>query len=61
MDAILELTDKMNKKRLPVAEQVKLAEGEVWSGGVEDTEQMGCLYGPDLEVVVREWVEGLRG
>lgn len=50
----------MNKKRLPLGEQRKLAKGAVWSGRVEDTEQIGWLYGPDLEVVVKKWVEGRR-
>ena len=60
VDRILALTKAMNNKRLPLIEQQKLPEGEVWSGGVEDTEQMGWLYEPDLEVVVAKWVEGQR-
>ena len=42
----------MNNKRLPLAEQEKLVEGEVWNGRVEDTKQMAWLYGPDLGVVM---------
>ena len=58
VDKILDLTTAMNNKRLPLVEQRELPEGEVWSGGVEDREQMAWLYGVDLEGVVREWVEG---
>ena len=60
VDGILALTKAMNNKRLPLVEQQKLPKGEVWSGAVEDAGQMGWLYGPDLEVVVAEWVEGQR-
>ncbi len=60
VDGILDLTKAMNNKRLPLAEQRKLPKGHVWSGSVEDTEQMGWLYGPDLEDVVGKWVEGQR-
>lgn len=60
VDRILDLTKAMNNKRLPLAEQQKLPKGEVWRGSMEDTEQMGWLYGPDLEEVVVEWVEGQR-
>lgn len=38
VDRILDLTNAMNNKRLPLAEQEKLVEGEVWSARVEDTE-----------------------
>ncbi|CAF9934529.1 hypothetical protein IMSHALPRED_009743 [Imshaugia aleurites] len=60
VDGILDLTRAMNNKRLPLAEQQRLPKGAVWSGGVEDTEQMGWLYGPRLEDVVAEWVRGQR-
>ena len=60
VDGILDLTRAMNNKRLPLAEQQRLPKGDVWSGGVEDTEQMGWLYGPRLEDVVAEWVRGQR-
>ena len=60
VDRILDLTKAMNNKRLPLAEQQKLPKGEVWSGRLEDTEQMGWLYGSDLEGVVGNWVEGQR-
>lgn len=60
VDRILDLTKAMNNKRLPLAEQQKLSKGDVWSGKVEDTEQMGWLYGPNLEEVVMKWVEGQR-
>ena len=61
VDTILDLTRAMNNKRLPLAEQQRLPKGDVWSGGVEDTEQMGWLYEPDLEDVVVKWVQGQRG
>lgn len=54
VDRILDLTKAMNNKRLPVVEQKKLPKGDVWSGTVEDTEQMGWLYQPALEDVVAE-------
>ena len=60
VDRILDLTTAMNNKRLPLAEQQRLPKGAVWSGGVEDTEQMGWLYEPDLEDVVLKWVQGQR-
>ena len=60
VDGILALTKAMNNKRLPLIEQQKLPKGEVWSGGMEDTEQMRWLYEADLEVVVAKWVEGQR-
>ena len=60
VDEILDLTKAMNNKRLPLAEQQRLPKADVWSGRVEDTEQMGWLYGPDLEDVVVKWVEGQR-
>ncbi|KAL9076918.1 MAG: hypothetical protein Q9161_000551 [Pseudevernia consocians] len=60
VDGILDLTKAMNNKRLPLAEQQRLPKADVWSGRVEDTEQMGWLYGPDLEDVVVKWVEGQR-
>ena len=60
VDGILDLTKAMNNKRLPPAEQQRLPKGDVWSGRVEDTEQMGWLYRPDLEDVVVKWVEGQR-
>ncbi|MCJ1279918.1 hypothetical protein MMC21_007742 [Puttea exsequens] len=52
VDGILDLTRRMNNKRLPLVEQEKLGEGEVWSGTKDDTEQVAWLYGVDLEKVV---------
>ena len=49
VDRILDLTRRMNNKRLPLEEQSKLGEGEVWSGTKEDTQQMAWLYGVDLD------------
>ena len=60
VDGILELTRRMNNKRLPLAEQQKLPPGELWTGRLEDTEQMSWLFAPDLEVVVGKWVEEQR-
>ena len=58
VDRIVDLTSAMNNKRLPLAEQQKLPKGAVWSGRVEDTDQMRWLYEPDLETVVATWVRG---
>lgn len=52
VDRILDLTRKMNNKRLPLEEQQKLGEGEVWSGREEDPQQMAWLYGVNMEEVV---------
>ena len=60
VDRILGLTVAMNNKRLPLAEQQKLPKGAVWSGRVEDTDQMAWLYEPDLEDVVAKWVQRRR-
>ena len=60
VDRILGLTVTMNNKRLPLAEQQKLPKGAVWSGRVEDTDQMAWLYEPDLEDVVAKWVQRRR-
>ena len=60
VDRIVDLTLAMNNKRLPLTEQQKLPKGAVWSGRVEDTDQMGWLYEPDLEDVVAKWVQGQR-
>ena len=57
---IMDLTNAMNKKRLPPAVQQTLAKGEVWSGNVEDTEQMSWLYRPILEEVVKTWAGDQR-
>ena len=60
VDRILDMTRRMNNKRLPAAEQAKLPEGEVWSGTREDVEQLAWLYRPDLRDVVGRWVEGQK-
>ncbi|KAL9131726.1 MAG: hypothetical protein Q9217_000401 [Psora testacea] len=59
VDRILDLTRKMNNKRLPLEEQLKLGPGEVWSGREGDTEQVKWLYGLDLEDVVDRWLCGV--
>lgn len=51
VDRILDLTRRMNNKRLPLEEQRKLGDGKVWSGTREDTQQFAWLYGVDLEKV----------
>lgn len=58
IDSILELTRKMNNKRLPAAEQAKLAKGEVWKereGGAKG--EMDWLFGVDLKDEVEKWAE----
>lgn len=56
----MDLTKAMNNKRLPLAEQQKLSKGDIWSGRLEDTEQMGWLYRPDLEDAVLKGIEGQK-
>jgi len=57
VDGVLELTRKMNNKRLPKEEREKLGEGQVWDekkgGGVG--EEMRWLYLPGIEEVVEGW------
>jgi len=57
IDRILELTRKMNNKRLPEAEQAKLAKGEVWEQREEGARgEMDWLFGVDLKNEVERWV-----
>jgi len=61
VDKVLELTRQMNAKRLPAAEQAKLAKGEVWEGGSKDGgEELRWLYEPDIEKEVMSWAQGQR-
>ena len=59
IDKVLDLTQKMNAKRLPPAEQAKLAAGSIWKG--EDVQgeggQLRWLYEPELDKEVAAWVE----
>ncbi|KFX99270.1 hypothetical protein V495_04219 [Pseudogymnoascus sp. VKM F-4514 (FW-929)] len=59
IDQILELTRKMNNKRLPEAEQVKLAKGEVWKQREEGARgEMDWLFRVDCKEEVEGWVAG---
>ena len=59
VDRLLELTRKMNNRRLPESEQAKLAKDDVWSDetGKGDPEEMSWLFGAILDDVVKAWVE----
>ena len=57
---ILKLNDRMNAKRLPLAEQAKLPEGAVWKGGKDSAEDMRWLYAPVIEEEVDKWVAGRK-
>ena len=61
MDRIVNLTDLMTNRRLPLAERAKLPESAVWKGSAEDTQQMSWLYGANLEQVVNQWVGQREG
>ncbi|KAG5301912.1 kynurenine 3-monooxygenase [Histoplasma ohiense] len=59
IDKILDLTQKMNAKRLPPAEQAKLPPGSVWADDSATTGEGGqlrWLYEPDLDEDVAEWL-----
>ncbi|MCJ1416418.1 hypothetical protein MMC32_002753 [Xylographa parallela] len=59
IDKVLDLTQKINAKRLPPSEQAKLAAGSIWKG--EDLEneggQLRWLYEPELKKHVIAWTE----
>lgn len=57
IERILELTRKMNNKRLPEAEQARLAKGDVWMQREEGARgEMDWLFGVDLKDEVEKWV-----
>lgn len=59
IDKILELTNQMNAKRLPPAEQAKLPPGAIWedeSATRGEGGQLRWLYEPDLDEDVIKWL-----
>lgn len=59
IDKILELTQQMNAKRLPPAEQAKLPPGAIWtdeSATRGEGGQLQWLYEPDLDEDVAKWL-----
>ncbi|OJD24681.1 hypothetical protein ACJ73_03955 [Blastomyces percursus] len=59
IDKILELTQQMNAKRLPPAEQAKLPPGAIWtddSATSGEGGQLRWLYEPDLDDDVAKWL-----
>jgi 2-polyprenyl-6-methoxyphenol hydroxylase-like FAD-dependent oxidoreductase len=60
IDKLLDLTRRMNNKRLPAAEQAKLPKEEVWQDESEakgEGEEMRWLYAPNLKEEVFSWIE----
>jgi 2-polyprenyl-6-methoxyphenol hydroxylase-like FAD-dependent oxidoreductase len=60
IDKLLDLTRRMNNKRLPAAEQAKLPKKEVWqdeSTVKGEGEEMRWLYAPDLKEEVFSWIQ----
>lgn len=58
IDAVLELTRKLNNKRLPKAEREALPEGEVWKEeglGEGGKGQLHWLFCPEIEEAVEKW------
>ena len=55
IDRVLDLTRQMNSKRLPAAEQAKLAASSIWKS--EDTDQLRWLYEPALDKQVCTWIQ----
>ncbi|OJD12793.1 hypothetical protein AJ78_06670 [Emergomyces pasteurianus Ep9510] len=61
IDKVLELTQQMNAKRLPPAEQAKLPPGAIWaddSATKGEGGQLRWLYVPDLDEDVTKWLAG---
>lgn len=61
VDKVLDLTQQMNNKRLPAAEQARLAKGSIWrdeSATRGEGGQLKWLYEPRLEENISSWVEG---
>ncbi|KAI9716678.1 MAG: hypothetical protein M1812_005216 [Candelaria pacifica] len=59
VDKVLGVTKQMNNKRLPKAEQEKIAKELVWQDETQTTgegEQLQWLYGPSLDDEVEKWV-----
>ncbi|EQL30581.1 hypothetical protein BDFG_06973 [Blastomyces dermatitidis ATCC 26199] len=59
IDKILELTQQMNPKHLPPAEQANLPPGAIWtddSATSGEGGQLGWLYEPDLDEDVAKWL-----
>lgn len=59
IDKVLELTQQMNAKRLPPAEQAKLPPGAIWkdeSATRGEGGQLRWLYEPDLDEDVAKWI-----
>ena len=63
VDAVLELTIKMNNKRLPKEAREQLRDEEVWDEkrGEGEAEEMRWLYLPRIDEVVREWIRRRKG
>ena len=63
VDKVLDLTRKMNAKRLPPAEQAKLPPGSIWkdeSSTLGAGVQMKWLYEADVDQHVSSWLEQQR-
>ncbi|KAI0015809.1 FAD/NAD(P)-binding domain-containing protein [Xylariomycetidae sp. FL0641] len=59
MDQLLELTRKLNNKRLPLEKQALLGKDDLWvNEGEANPRQMAWLYCPDIEGEVDAWVKG---
>ncbi|PGH02629.1 hypothetical protein GX51_04512 [Blastomyces parvus] len=59
IDKVLDLTQQMNAKRLPPAEQAKLPPGAIWtddSATRGEGGQLRWLYEPDLDEDVAKWL-----
>ena len=63
VDAVLDLTKKMNNRRLPKEEREEMENGEVWEerNEVGGAEEMRWLYAPKIEEVVEKWVASQEG
>ena len=63
VDAVMDLTKKMNNKRLPRDVMEKLKEDDVWDEKKEGNgaEEMRWLYLPKIDEVVSEWVGRMQG
>lgn len=62
MDDLLELTRRLNNKRLPMEKQVLLGKDDLWSDeSATNTKQMAWLYLPQIEEKVDAWVREKLG
>lgn len=61
VDKILDLTQKMNNKRLPAAEQEKLAKDAIWGESGDPREELRWLYQPDFNGTVSTWISKQNG